>query len=157
MRRGHIGLDEERSLVTLGGRRLLPAAQHVTRAKLMDPRPQRREEAFRYLRILLERLRAADGLTVQSPRAVEATEGRSFDVVLVGLTPTAATVFFPARDLRTRSLKRLSQHIIDRTEAMHNMLEAHPLCIYLYLRICHRNACPASEYAPYETATGSTA
>jgi hypothetical protein len=34
--------------------------------------------------------------------------------------------------------------------------EAHPLCIYLYLRICHGNACPASEYAPYETATGST-
>jgi len=73
-------VDEERSLVTLGGRRLLRAAQHVTRAKLMDPRPQRREEAFRYLRILFERLRAADGLTVQSPRAVEATEGWSFDV-----------------------------------------------------------------------------
>jgi hypothetical protein len=34
--------------------------------------------------------------------------------------------------------------------------EAHPLCIYLYLRICHGNACPASEYAPYETASGST-
>ena len=31
-----------------------------------------------------------------------------------------------------------------------------PLCIYPYLRICHDNACPASEYAPYEAATGST-
>ena len=30
------------------------------------------------------------------------------------------------------------------------MEEAHPLCIYLYLRICHGNACPASEYAIYE-------
>jgi len=119
MRRGHIGLDEERSLVTLGGRRLLRAAQHVTRAKLMDPRPQRREEAFRYLRILFERLRAADGLTVQSPRAVEATEGWSSDVLLVGLTPTAATVFFPARDLRTRSPKPpiAAHHRQDRSDA----------------------------------------
>ena len=32
----------------------------------------------------------------------------------------------------------------------------HPLCIYLYLRICHGNACPASEYAPYETPSGSS-
>jgi len=85
----------------------------------MDPRPQRREETFRYLRILLERLRAAAGLTVQSPRAVEATEGRSFDVVLVGLTPTAATVFFPARDLRTRSLRPpiAAHHRQDRSDA----------------------------------------
>jgi hypothetical protein len=119
MRRGDIGLDEERSLVTLGGRRLLRAAQHVTRAELMDPRPQRREETFRYLRILFERLRAADSVTVQSPRAVEATEGRSFGVVLVGLTPTAATVFLPARDLRTRSLKPpiAAHHRKDRSDA----------------------------------------
>jgi len=45
----------------------------------MDLLPQRREETFRY-----------DGLTVRSPRAVESTEGRAFDVVLFGLTPAAA-------------------------------------------------------------------
>jgi hypothetical protein len=85
----------------------------------MDPRPQRREETFRYLRILFERLRAADGLTVQSPRAVEATEDWSFDVVLVGLPPTAATVFFPARDLRTTSFKPpiAAHHRQDRSDA----------------------------------------
>jgi len=100
MRRGDIGLDDERPLVTLGGRRLLRAAQHVTRDQLIDLLPQRREDIFGHLRMLFERLRGADGLTVQSPRAVEATEGRTFDVVLVGLTPAAAAVFFPARDLR---------------------------------------------------------
>jgi len=77
MRRGDVGLDDERPLVTLGGRRLLPAAQYVTRDELMDLLPQRREEA---------------------------TEGRAFDVVLVGLTPAAAAVFFPARDLRLTHL-----------------------------------------------------
>ena len=56
------------------------------------------------MRILLERLRAADGLTLQSPRAVEATAGRAFDVVLAGLTPAAAALFFPARDLRLTHL-----------------------------------------------------
>jgi hypothetical protein len=70
----------------------------------MDLLPQRREETFRYLRMLFERLRAADGLTVQSPRAVESTEGRAFDVVLVGLTPAAAALFFPARALRLAHL-----------------------------------------------------
>jgi hypothetical protein len=104
MRRGYIGLDDERPLVTLGGRRLLRAAQHVTRDELIDLLPQRREDIFGHLRMLFERLRGADGLTVQSPRAVEATEGRTFDVVLVGLTPAAAAVFFPARDLRLTHL-----------------------------------------------------
>jgi hypothetical protein len=104
MRRGDIGLDDERPFVTLGGRRLLRAAQHVTRDELIDLLPQRREDIFGHLRMLFERLRGADGLTVQSPRAVEATEGRTFDVVLVGLTPAAAAVFFPARDLRLTHL-----------------------------------------------------
>ncbi len=45
-----------------------------------------------------------DGLTVQSPRAVESTEGRAFDVVLFGLTPAAAALFFPARALRLADL-----------------------------------------------------
>jgi hypothetical protein len=104
MRRGDIELDDERPLVTLGGRRLLRAAQHVTRDELVDLLPQRREEISRYLRTLFERLRGADGLTVQSPRPVEATEGRAFDVVLAGLTPAAAAVFLPARDLRLTHL-----------------------------------------------------
>jgi len=43
---------------------------------------QRPEETFR--------LRGANVLAVQSPRAVESTEGRAFDVVLFGLTPAAA-------------------------------------------------------------------
>ena len=43
---------------------------------------QRPEETFR--------LRGANVLAVQSPRAVESTEGRAFDVVLFGLTPGAA-------------------------------------------------------------------
>ena len=59
MRRGDIGLDDERPLFTLDGR--------------------------------------------QSPRAVESTADRAFDVVLFGLTP-AATVFFPARALRLARL-----------------------------------------------------
>jgi hypothetical protein len=104
MRRGDIGLDEEWPLFTLGGRRLRRAAQHVTRDERMDLLPQRREDTFQYLRMFFEWLRAADGLTVQSPRAVESTEGRAFDVMLFGLTPAAAAVFFPARDLRLTHL-----------------------------------------------------
>ena len=92
MRPGDIRVDDERPLVTLGGHRLRRAAQHVT-WELMDLLPQRREETFRY-----------DGLTVQSPRAVESTEGRAFDVVLFGLTPAAAALFFPARALRLADL-----------------------------------------------------
>jgi FHA domain len=104
MRRGDIGLDDERSLFTLGGHRLRRAAQHVTRDELMDLLPRRREETFRYLTMLFERLRAANGLTVQSPPAVESTEGRAFDVVLFGFTPAAAALFFPARALRLTHL-----------------------------------------------------
>ena len=92
MRPGDIGVDDERQLFTLGGHRLRRAAQHVT-WELMDLLPQRREETFRY-----------DGLTVQSPRAVKSTEGRAFDVVLFGLTPAAAALFFPARALRLTHL-----------------------------------------------------
>ena len=91
MRPGDIRVDDERPLVTLGGHRLRRAAQHVTWDP-MDLLPQRREETFRY------------GLTVQSPRAVESTEGRAFDVVLFGLTPAAAALFFPARALRLADL-----------------------------------------------------
>jgi hypothetical protein len=92
MRPGDIGVDDERQLFTLGGHRLRRAAQHVT-WEPMDLLPQHREETFRY-----------DGLTVQSPRAVESTEGRAFDVVLFGLTPAAAALFFPARALRLADL-----------------------------------------------------
>ena len=92
MRPGDIGVDDERQLFTLGGHRLRRAAQHVT-WELMDLLPQRREETFRY-----------DGLTVQSPRAVESTEGRAFDVVLFGLTPAAAALFLPAPALRLADL-----------------------------------------------------
>jgi len=70
----------------------------------MDLLLQRPEETFRYLRMLFERLRAANVLAVQSPRAVESTEGRAFDVVLFGLTPAAAAVFLPARALRLARL-----------------------------------------------------
>jgi hypothetical protein len=104
MRRGDIGLDDERPLFTLDGRRLRRAAQHVTRDELVDLLPQRREDTFRHLRILFERLRAANVLAVQSPRAEESTEDRAFDVVLFGLTPAAAAVFFPARALRLARL-----------------------------------------------------
>jgi len=40
----------------------------------------------------------------QSPRAVESTADRAFDVVLFGLTPAAAAVIFPARALRLAHL-----------------------------------------------------
>ena len=104
MRRGDIGLGDERPLFTLGGRRLRLAAQHVTRDEVVDLLPQRREDTFRHLRMFFERLRAANVLAVQSPRAVESTEDRAFDVVLFGLTPAAAAVFFPARALRLAPL-----------------------------------------------------
>jgi hypothetical protein len=104
MSRGDIGLGDERPLFTLGGRDLRRAAQHVTRDEVVDLLPQRREDTFRHLRMLFERLRAANVLAVQSPRAVESTEDRAFDVVLFGLTPAAAAVFFPARALRLAPL-----------------------------------------------------
>src|SRR5258708_9944722 len=54
----------------------------------------------------------------------------------------------------TRSVKPViaAHHRKDRSDAQHE--EDHPLCIHLYLRIRHGNACPASKYAPYETAAG---
>jgi hypothetical protein len=104
MRRGDIGLGDERPLFTLGGRRLGRAAPHVTRDEVVDLLPQRREDTFRHLRMFFERLRAANVLAVQSPRAVESTEDRAFDVVLFGLTPAAAAVFLPARALRLARL-----------------------------------------------------
>jgi hypothetical protein len=104
MRRTEIGLGDGRPLFTFDGRRLRRAAQHPTRDELMDLLPQRREDTFRHLRMLFERLRAANVLAVQSPRAVESTEDRAFEVVLFGLTPAAAAVFFPARALRLARL-----------------------------------------------------
>ena len=65
---------------------------------------QRPEETFQYLRPLFEQLRSTNVPAVQSPRAVESTEGRAIDVVLFGLTPSAAAVFFPARALRLAPL-----------------------------------------------------
>jgi hypothetical protein len=87
MRRGDIGLSDE-----------------GPRDALLDLLPQRREDTFRHLRMLFERQRAANVLAVQSPRAVESTEDRAFDVLLFGLTPAAAAVFFPARALRLAPL-----------------------------------------------------
>ena len=104
MRPGDIGVDDERPLFTLGGRRLRREAQHVTRDELVDLLPQRREDTFRHLRMLFERLRAANVLAVQSPRAEESTEDRAFDVVLFGLTPAAAALFLPAGTLRLAHL-----------------------------------------------------
>ena len=101
---GDIGLGDERPLFTLGGRRLRRPAQHVTRDELLDLLPQRREDTFRHLRMFFERLRAANVLAVQSPRAVESTDDRAFDVVLFGLTPAAAAVFLPTRALRLARL-----------------------------------------------------
>jgi len=62
---------------------------------------QRPEETIRYLRTFFERLRGANVLAVQSPRAVEPTEGRAFDVELFGLTPAAVAA------ARALSLARL--------------------------------------------------
>ena len=81
MRPRDIGIDDERPLFT-HGQRLRRAARHVTWDP-MDLLPQRREDTFRY-----------DGLT----------EGRAFDVMLSGLTPAAAALFFPARVLRLADL-----------------------------------------------------
>ena len=101
---GDVGLGDERPLFTLGGRRLRRAAQHVTRDELLDLLPQRREDTFRHLRMFFERLRTANVRAVQSPRAVESTDDRAFDVVLFGLTPAAAAVFLPTRGLRLARL-----------------------------------------------------
>src|SRR5258706_12134598 len=101
---GDIGLGDERPLFTLGGRRLRRPAQHVTRDELLDLLPQRREDTFRHLRMFFERLRTANVRAVQSPRTVESTDDRAFDVVLFGLTPAAAAVVLPTRALRLARL-----------------------------------------------------
>src|SRR5256885_15971673 len=62
---------------------------------------QRPAETFQCLKVPFELLPVADVLAVQSPRAVESTEGRAFDVVLFGLTPAAAVA---ARALRLAHL-----------------------------------------------------
>jgi len=80
------------------------AAQYVTRNELLDLRPQPREDGFRYLRMLLGRLPAANVLGDRSPHAVEPSEAWAFDVVLFGLTPAAAAVFGPARTLEIAGL-----------------------------------------------------
>ena len=87
MRRGDIGLTDE-----------------GPRDALVDLLPQRREETFRHLKMLFERLRGANVPAVQSPRVVESTEDQTFDVVLFGLTPAAEAVFLPARALRLARL-----------------------------------------------------
>ena len=87
MRRGDIGLSDE-----------------GPRDALVDLLPQRREDTFRPLKMLFERLRGANVPAVQSPRAVESTEDQTFDVVLFGLTPAAEAVFLPARALRLARL-----------------------------------------------------
>ncbi len=90
MRQGETGLDDERPLFTVGppvgaGRR-----STWTRGEPMNLLHQRPEEAFRHPRTLFERLCGANVLAVQSARAVALTDGRTFDVVLFGLTPEAA-------------------------------------------------------------------
>jgi hypothetical protein len=104
MRRGEIGLGDERPLFTLSGSVGAGRLSTWTRDEPMDLLPQRPEETFRYLRTVFERLRGTNVLAVQSPRAVESTEGRAFDVVLFGLTPAAAAAFVPARTLRLTHL-----------------------------------------------------
>jgi len=99
MHRGDIGPGDEPPLFPL--RR---AAQYVTRNELLDVRPQPREDGFRYLRMLLGRLPAANVLGDRSPHAVEPSEAWAFDVVLFGLTPAAAAVFGPARTLEIAGL-----------------------------------------------------
>ncbi|PYN45337.1 MAG: hypothetical protein DME00_22480 [Candidatus Rokuibacteriota bacterium] len=90
MRRGKTGLGDERSLFTLGGPVGAERLSTWTRSEARNLLPQRPEETFRHLRTLFKRLRGANVLAVQSPHAVEFTEGRAFDVVLYGLTPAAA-------------------------------------------------------------------
>jgi FHA domain-containing protein len=99
MHRGDIGPGDEPPPFPL--RR---AAQYVTRNELLDVRPQPREDGFRYLRMLLGRLPAANVLGDRSPHAVEPSEAWAFDVVLFGLTPAAAAVFGPARTLEIAGL-----------------------------------------------------
>jgi hypothetical protein len=99
MHRGDIGPGDEPPPFPL--RR---AAQYVTRNELLDVRPQPREDGFRYLRMLLGRLPAANVLGDRSPHAVEPSEAWAFDVVLLGLTPAAAAVFGPARTLEIAGL-----------------------------------------------------
>jgi len=89
MRRGEMGLGDERPLFTVGGPVGTGRLSTWTRGEPMNLL-QRPEETFRYLRTLFEPLRGDNVLAVQSPRAVESTEGRAFDVVLFGLTPAAA-------------------------------------------------------------------
>src|SRR5207302_2725002 len=90
MGRGGIGLGDERPLFTVGGPVGFGRLSTWTRGEPMNLLLRRPEETFQYLRALFEQLRGANVLAVQSPRAVESTDGRAFDVVLFGLTPAAA-------------------------------------------------------------------
>ena len=101
MRRGEMGLGGKRALFTVGGPVGAGRLSMWTGGEPMNLLLQRPEETFRYVRTLFERLRGANVLAVQSPRAVESTEGRAFDVVLFGLTPAAAVA---ARALRLAHL-----------------------------------------------------
>jgi pSer/pThr/pTyr-binding forkhead associated (FHA) protein len=92
-----MGLSDERRLFALGGPVGAGRLSTWTRGEPMALLLQRPEGTVRYLRTLFERLRGANVLAVQSPRAVESTEDRGFDVVLFGLTPVAAAA---ARALR---------------------------------------------------------
>jgi FHA domain-containing protein len=101
MRRGEMGLGGKRALFTVGGPVGAGRLSTWTRGEPMNLLLQRPEETFRYVRTLFERLRGANVLAVQWPRAVESTEGRAFDVLLFGLTPAAAVA---ARALRLAHL-----------------------------------------------------
>ena len=101
MRRGEMGLGGKRALLTVGGPVGAGRLSTWTRGEPMNLLLQRPEETFRYVRTLFERLRGANVLAVQSPHAVESTEGRAFDVALFGLTPAAAVA---ARALRLAHL-----------------------------------------------------
>ena len=92
-----MGLGDERRLFALGGPVRAGRLSTWTRGEPMALLLQRPEETVRYLRTLFERLRGANALAVRSPRAVESTEDRAFDVVLFGLTPVALAA---ARALR---------------------------------------------------------
>jgi len=92
-----MGLGDERRLFALGGPVGAGRLSTWTRGEPMALLLQRPEETVRYLRTLFERLRGANALAVRSPRAVESTEDRAFDVVLFGLTPVALAA---ARALR---------------------------------------------------------
>src|SRR4029453_14921742 len=88
---------DDRRRFALGGRVGAGRLSQWTRGEPMALLLQRPEETVRYLRTLFERLRGANVPAVWSPRAVESTEDRAFDVVLFGLTPVAAAA---ARALR---------------------------------------------------------